>query len=70
MSRLHPLRAYRDQTGQKLREVADHFGVRTNTVWRWENGERRPDDKYLPKMAELTGASYEELLGFSAEPAE
>lgn len=66
MSKIHPLRAYREKHKLKLRDAAELFGVQPNTIWRWENGERRPDDKHLPKLAALTGASFEELI--SAPP--
>ena len=35
-------RSIRLAAGLSLREVATAAGVSVSTVWRWENGERRP----------------------------
>jgi transcriptional regulator with XRE-family HTH domain len=35
-------RSLRLAAGLSLREVADDVGVAVSTLWRWENGERRP----------------------------
>lgn len=66
---VHPVRAYRDKHQKTLRDVADDFGVKVNTVWRWENWERTPETKHLTKLSRLTGASIPALMGLQTEDA-
>lgn len=60
---MHPLTAYRNSHTPRLtlRQVADEIGVKTNTVWRWENG-RLPDRDYWSKIEAATGVKPEDLV--------
>ncbi len=59
----HPLVGYRESQGLSQAELAAVLGVEPATISRWETGLRRPAPRYLPKLAELTGASVGELIG-------
>jgi transcriptional regulator with XRE-family HTH domain len=52
---IHPLTRFRKQNDLTCAQLAERLGVARNTVWRWENGERRPDEKLLPAITKLTG---------------
>lgn len=66
----HPLEAYRARfSPPKTRaEVARELGVHRATVARWETRERIPDQRFLVRLAEITGATIPELMGL--EPKE
>ena len=66
MIRVHPLKAYRESRDLSLEQMATQLGVKKSTIWRWENGKRRPEDKYLPVISRLTGASIPSLMGLDA----
>jgi DNA helicase-2/ATP-dependent DNA helicase PcrA len=51
----HPLRAYRNVHGLSMADLADQLGVRTNTIWRWENG-RVPEQAMWARIEKVTGA--------------
>lgn len=68
MEAVHPLKAYRAAHGLKIKDVADQFSVRTNTVWRWENWKRTPEPRHLAPLAEMTGAPLDALI-FKPEQA-
>lgn len=63
----HPLTAYRNRTDppKSKAEVARELGVNRATIMRWENGKRRPEPRFLPKIARLTGAPIDEIMGLS-----
>ena len=69
MSTVHPLQNYRKAKRLTRSAAADLLDVDRVTIWRWENGKRVPDRKQLPKVADITGASFDELLRFSKETA-
>jgi transcriptional regulator with XRE-family HTH domain len=68
---VHPIEAYRKRSNPPLAKaaVAEDIGVARSTITRWERRERRPDDRYLPKLIELTGATVAELIGLPGENA-
>jgi transcriptional regulator with XRE-family HTH domain len=49
-------RGLRVGAGLSLREVADDLGVSVSTVFRWENGERRPSGELAERYGELLAA--------------
>lgn len=51
------------KAGVSLKEVAEHLGVSTNTVYSWSSGKRVPRASMLPKLAEILDCDYNELLG-------
>lgn len=69
MSRVHPIRAYRERHSPTLSQQAlgAKVGVTRGTISRWETGVRIPDRDALPKLMKLTGASAEDLLGLSSD---
>ena len=46
----------RDNLGMSQKTLAGLLGVQTQTVWRWEKGEREPSWEILQKIAELLKA--------------
>ena len=42
-------------------DLGARVGVDRATVHRWETGERKPDEKILPKLSEVTGIPVREL---------
>lgn len=48
------LNDYLEHKGIKPQEFADSMGVAMQSVYRWLNGERRPDWDLLPRLIELT----------------
>ena len=64
MADSHPLWAYRKSRGLTQEALGKELGVTGQTVWRWENGSRSPRRRDLSRIAEKTGLSPAELLGF------
>ena len=56
------LRDIRLKRGLTQAELAEKFGVETNTVWRWEAGNSYPNIEMLKNLAEFFGVSESELL--------
>lgn len=50
-----PLRAKRLRLGWLQIDLAKHFGVAENTIWRWERNESTPSIRYIPKMVAFLG---------------
>ena len=55
MTTKHPLTAYREANEMTVGELATKLKVSRQTIWRWENEKRRPDDRLLPIVSTLTG---------------
>lgn len=55
MTTKHPLTAYREANEMTVGELATLLKVSRQTIWRWENEKRRPDDRLLPVVSNLTG---------------
>lgn len=51
----HPLTDFREREGLSQDDLAKLIGVTRETVTRWENGSRKPDEERLPKIAKETG---------------
>lgn len=59
----------RRRKGMKQEELAEKLGVSPQAVSKWENNQTCPDIALLPKLAQLSGVSVDELLtGKTAEP--
>ena len=43
--------------------VAEKLGVKSTTVWRWENGTRTPDRDNVKKIAELVDKPAAQIAG-------
>lgn len=62
---LSELAAYRERHNPPLSrgDLAKQMNVSSVTIFRWEKGQRRPDRRYVPTIAEMTGVSALELMG-------
>jgi transcriptional regulator with XRE-family HTH domain len=63
------LRELRKKAGKTLQEAAEIFGVKLNTVYRWEHDQAAPDCEMLKKIAEYYGAPIEWLLRDNSDGA-
>ena len=64
----HPLRVYRNVHGLSMADLAGQLGVRTNTIWRWENG-RVPEQAMWARIEKVTGIKPDQIVRFVAEGA-
>lgn len=55
MTQLVALKDYRKARGITQAQLAIELGISTNTIWRWESGERRVDRELLPDVSAKTG---------------
>lgn len=46
-------------------DLAKRLAVSSVTIFRWEKGQRRPDKRFIPAIAEMTGVPPLELMGVS-----
>jgi transcriptional regulator with XRE-family HTH domain len=60
---LAELARYRARRKLTTQALAEEMGVSRITVWRWENGKRRPDKSYALRLAEMTGVPVLEIMG-------
>jgi transcriptional regulator with XRE-family HTH domain len=62
---LPELKAYRKRQRPPLSvtALAEKMGVSPAAVSRWESGKRRPDKKFVPTLAKMTGVPALELMG-------
>lgn len=51
----NPLKDFRTREGLSQDDLAKLLGVTRETVTRWENGSRKPDEERLSKIAKETG---------------
>ena len=51
----HPLTDFREREGLSQDDLAKLIGVSRETITRWENGTRNPDEDKLQKIAKETG---------------
>lgn len=61
-TRIRKLRHQRDWTQE---ELADQVGINKRNISRYESGHAEPRKSTLRKIADVLGASYEELMGIS-----
>ena len=65
------IRLQRKRINIKQEELSDRLGFSAKTIQRWEAGERMPNTKVLPKLAEALNTSVEYLMGLTeSEPQE
>lgn len=70
MEASHPLKSFRVGRGLSRAEMADLLKVSVPTYFRWETGERQPDEKRLPFISKVTGIPAKELRPDLVEKAE
>jgi transcriptional regulator with XRE-family HTH domain len=58
------IKQLREEKGLPLRKLAAALDIDSATYWKIERGERRARKEYLPTIAKLLQADYEELLKF------
>jgi len=51
----HPLKSYRDRHGLSQAAFGQKVGVDRITVWRWENGKRKPSPTQCELLTNITG---------------
>lgn len=61
------IRKYRKEKGMTQEEMANHLGVTTPAVNKWENENSYPDIMLLAPIARLLGISLDTLLSFQEE---
>lgn len=55
------LKAARVNANLTREDVAKSLNVSKKTVWSWENGKTKPNLKYVEKICDLLGRSYDEI---------
>ena len=60
-----PMQRARLAAGLRQSDVAEKVGVEPATIQRWETGQRTPNADALIKLAEIYGASVDEMLGLA-----
>lgn len=71
MDEKHPLRAYRDRTGQSLEELAKECGTTRATLSRIENGLQNPSLDLMDRIRTATGGAVraDDFLPFRSDDA-
>jgi len=59
MSNLREIRKSRHLTQM---QVADFLGIKHQTISAWEKGKAKPNNKTIPRLAEIYGCSVEEIM--------
>lgn len=60
---MNRIRALRNSTGMRQKDLADMLSIKQNTLSYWENGKYEPDIENLRKMASIFNTSVDYLLG-------
>jgi transcriptional regulator with XRE-family HTH domain len=60
------LRAYKDEHGLTVRQLAEELEEHYSTVSLWINGKRQPNIRQIRKIRNVTQVPYEQLLGESS----
>ena len=64
------IKSLRKRRGLTQSELAEHLNLSQSTIASWENGSRRPDLDFLPKLAQFFGVTVDDLLGRDEETKE
>lgn len=56
------LKAIREQSGLKAKDVAAKLGVTRSTLWHYEKGKRKPTFEMMVKLAQLYGVSVADFV--------
>lgn len=57
----HPLKSYRDRNGLSQADLGELVGFDRITIWRWENGVRKPSPAQVEELVKATGIPAREL---------
>jgi len=56
------IRKYRKRAGISVKELASKIGVSMMSIYRYEQGKRKPDVETAAKIADILNCSIEDLL--------
>lgn len=56
------IEVFRKRKGLTQLQLAQMVGYTTNTIWRWENGQRTPNAEALKALADVLECSIDELV--------
>ncbi len=62
------LRAYKNEHGLTVRQLAGLLEEHYSTISLWMNGKREPNMQHIRKIRQITEVPYEQLLGDSLAP--
>lgn len=62
------IRAIREMRGYTQEELAERMGINTHNIWRWENGESKPNGDTIAQIAKVLEVSADYLLGLNNDP--
>ena len=62
------LKGARANANLTQKQVAKKLGISNKTVGNWENGTSFPDAEQIPKLCELYGASYDDIIFLPTNP--
>lgn len=63
------LRELRQKQGYSQELLAELLNIGNKQIWRYENGETKPDGETVAKIARLLETSTDYLLGLTEDPA-
>ena len=68
MKVMRNLKSYRQRAKKTQKEIADYLGIERSTYAKYESGASEPTFDTLRRLADLYGASIDELMGFPSSP--
>ena len=63
------IRYFREREKLTQEALAKALNVSAQTIWRWENGERKPDLDMVFKIADFFSCSFDDLLSNPPMPS-
>lgn len=62
------LRQLREELGYTQEQLSEKLNIGVTQIWRYENGETKPNTEVLTKIAQALNVSADYLLGLTDEP--